>query len=205
MNNRALPWMAASLTLILGALFFLNQTEPESEPEPPRERIATTAARAQAPRMQKAPSFEPSGAESSESASADEPPEAEPPPAPTGNPFAVFLDRPPALSAGHEKHPVMASLTVDDPAYDAKIDAKQHFAPFEAALQANEPLNAPIFKTLIGEHKEQNSKVLKRAEFLRASGHPRVAADLIAEWGRMWNHYQAQAYGRPLAIDDLVE
>jgi hypothetical protein len=90
----------------------------------------------------------------------------------------------------------MESLPVGDPAYSAQIEARQIFAPFEAAMAAAEPLNPGTYKALLSEFKDDNMKVLKRAEWLRKGGHPDAATELITEWGRLFDHYKAQAYGR---------
>ncbi len=189
-----LPWVVGGLAAILIGLYQLRQPVPEPPAEPtPAPRVA---------RLATEPQDAGSGADAGD-AHADpqaDRGEAHADPAadeePTGNPFAVFLEPPDLLTAGQENHPAMESLDATDARYSATIEARQLFAPFEQALVAEEPLNPGIYKALLTEYKDQNTKVIKRADWLRKSGQPDAATDLMAEWGRLFDHYKAQAYGR---------
>jgi hypothetical protein len=198
-NSSTLPWMAAGLAAILAALFFLRG-DPEPEPVVETPRMATTAARAKAPQMRTPDHSRTVVLATEEQPEADgtEAPEADA--APPENPFEPFLDAPEPLTSGHDEYPNMAELAPDDPEYSPVAEAHQLFAPFEAALIAQEPLDPNKYKALITEFKDQNLKVLKRAEWMRKSGHPDVAGEMIGEWGRLFDHYKAQAYGRPADI-----
>lgn len=189
------PWMAASLAVILLAMFLLRDPVPPPPEEPvPAPRIATLAPPA-APQSAPATS---SPAASPPSTDADTPAadEAEPEREPEGNPFAAFLAPPEPLTAGQDEHPPMESLEASDPRYSATVEAQQLFSPFEQALLAAEPLSPGVYKALLTDFKQHNMKVLKRADWLRKAGEPDAATELMSEWGRLFDHYKAQAYGR---------
>ena len=201
-NRSTWPWMAAGLAVILLAMGLLRDPVPTPVQEPtPRERVARSADGDAAtdrvgakPAQRGADQVEDGDGDANvEGADAAGQIEEE---APAGNPFAVFLKRPDALTAGAGEHPPMAALDVADPAYSATVDAQQLFAPFEAGLLAAEPLTPTSYKQVLVEFKDQNMKVLKRADWLRRDGHPDDAAALMQEWGRLFDHYKAQAYGR---------
>jgi hypothetical protein len=196
------PWMAAGLAVILLALGLLRDPVPEAAPTPaPAPRMATSAATARAPGMRSPPARAgaPQPDEDGAGERRDDEREEERG-ATTGstadNPFAVFLDRPALLSDGAADHPPMESLDVGDDAYDPVIEARQLFAPFEQALVARQPLTPGTYKAMLTDFKDQNMKVLKRADWLRKTGHADDATELMTEWGRMFDHYKAQAYAR---------
>lgn len=197
-NSASLPWMAAGLAVILLGLFLLQDPVPEAPQDPtPEPRIARTAERAPGPRTGATPPAGSAQDSEAELEAPDEDPADTDSAAPDDNPFAVFLAPPEALTEGADRHPPMDSLDATDGGYSATIEARQLFAPFEQALLAAEPLGPGTYKELLTEFKDHNMKVLKRADWLRKNGHADAATDLMGEWGRLFDHYKAQAYGRP--------
>ena len=103
---------------------------------------------------------------------------------------------PVALALGALDFPDMKGLDPDDPSYDPKLEAQQAFAPMEQDLLAADPLDGAAWRAALERHKIRNLSVSKRAKFLRESGHPDLAEDLLIEWGQVYGAWQARAYGR---------
>ncbi len=116
---------------------------------------------------------------------------------PDENPFAVLLESGEALSAEAVVKPKMNEMDPGSTDYDPMVEAHQLFAPFEDTLRAAEPLDPTAWKAALEQHRDRNGGVMRRAEFIRASGYPDKAGDLMIEWSRLYGIYQAQAYGRP--------
>lgn len=187
------PWMAAGLALILLALGVLRDPVPDAPtPDDVTPSQETRPPETAPPAVASDPTHH--VAEPDESPETSDDPSA--PQDGDGNPFAVFLAPPDPLTDGQEAHVAMSSLEVTDDRYSPRIEAHQLFAPFEQALIAAEPLSPGVYKALLTEFKEHNMKVLKRADWLRKAGDPEAAVELMAEWGRLFDHYKAQAYGR---------
>ena len=100
------------------------------------------------------------------------------------------------MTLGALDFPDMKGLDPTDPAYDPHVEAQQAFAPMERDLLDAEPLDAAAWRGALERHKLRNAGVSRRAQFLRESGHPELAEDLIIEWGRVYGSWQARAYGR---------
>jgi len=92
--------------------------------------------------------------------------------------------------------PNMKELDPEDPAYDPRLEAHQAFAPMEKDLLVADPLDPAAWRRALDRHRLRNTGVSKRAEFLRKSGHPQMAEDLMVEWSRVYGTWQARAYGR---------
>jgi len=94
------------------------------------------------------------------------------------------------------EYPTMKELDPEDPTYNPKIEARQAFHPMEQTLLEADPLDRQAWRDALSEHKLRNAGVSKRAQFLRQSGYPDAAQDLLEEWGRVYGSWQARAYGR---------
>ncbi len=103
------------------------------------------------------------------------------------------------------ERPVMKELEPADPDYDPIAEAHQTFHAFEQTLLAADPLDSVSWKAALAEHQERNAGVMRRADFLRRSGHSDDARDLMLEWSRLYGIYQARAYGRPATTFPLPE
>ena len=101
-----------------------------------------------------------------------------------------------SLTEGAMDFPNMKELDPSESAYDPRLEAQQAFAPMEDDLLAAEPLGPEDWRQALETHRLRNAGVSKRAQYLRESGHPELAEDLIAEWGRVYGTWQARAYGR---------
>ena len=101
-----------------------------------------------------------------------------------------------ALAIGALDFPDMKAIDPADPSYDPRLEAQQAFAPMEADLLASEPLDSVAWRDALERHKLRNLGVTKRAQFLRESGQPELAEDLVLEWGKIYGTWQARAYGR---------
>jgi len=124
---------------------------------------------------------------------AGEPEEGEP-----GSPefVAYLLDAPDSITAEARQQPVMAEIGPEDVRYDSLVEAAQIFAPFEDTLMETDPLTPEAWKAALETHRERNGGVMKRADFLRRSGHPDQGGEMMVEWSRLYGVYQAKAYGR---------
>ncbi len=100
------------------------------------------------------------------------------------------------LTEGATDFPNMKEIDPSESAYDPRLEAQQAFAPMEADLLTADPLGPNAWRQALDTHKLRNAGVSKRAQYLRESGHPELAEDLIAEWGRVYGTWQARAYGR---------
>jgi hypothetical protein len=100
------------------------------------------------------------------------------------------------LTEGATDFPNMKEVDPSESAYDPKLEAQQAFAPMEEDLLASDPLDPEAWRQALETHRLRNAGVTKRAQFLRESGHPELAEDLIVEWGRVYGTWQARAYGR---------
>jgi len=101
-----------------------------------------------------------------------------------------------ALALGALDFPDMKAIDPADPSYDPRLEAQQAFAPMEADLLAADPLDSGAWRDALERHKLRNLGVSKRAQFLRESGQPELAEDLVLEWGKIYGTWQARAYGR---------
>lgn len=101
-----------------------------------------------------------------------------------------------SLTEGAMDFPNMKELDPSESAYDPRLEAQQAFAPMEDDLLSADPLGPEDWRQALETHKLRNAGVSKRAQYLRESGHPELAEDLIAEWGRVYGTWQARAYGR---------
>ena len=100
------------------------------------------------------------------------------------------------LAIGALDFAVQKELDLGDPNYDPRIEAQQAFAPMERDLLAADPLDPAAWKAALKIHRERNLGVSKRAAFLRKSGYPDEATELMTEWSRIYGSWQARAYGR---------
>jgi len=100
------------------------------------------------------------------------------------------------LTDGATDFPNMKEIDPGESAYDPRLEAQQAFAPMEEDLLAADPLGPEDWRQALETHRLRNAGVSKRAQYLRESGHPELAEDLIAEWGRVYGTWQARAYGR---------
>lgn len=100
------------------------------------------------------------------------------------------------LAQGALDFPNMKEVDPSDPSYDPRLEAQQAFAPMEQELMEADPLDPDAWREALETHQLRNSGVSKRAQFLRKSGHPELAEDLMIEWGRVYGSWQARAYGR---------
>lgn len=100
------------------------------------------------------------------------------------------------LAIGALDFPVQKELDLGDPNYDPRTEAQQAFAPMEKDLMAADPLDPAAWKAALEVHRERNLGVSKRAAFLRKSGYPDEATELMTEWSRIYGSWQARAYGR---------
>jgi hypothetical protein len=100
------------------------------------------------------------------------------------------------LAQGALDFPNMKEVDPSDPSYDPRLEAQQAFAPMEQDLMEADPLDPDAWREALETHQLRNSGVSKRAQFLRKSGHPELAEDLMVEWGRVYGSWQARAYGR---------
>ena len=101
-----------------------------------------------------------------------------------------------SLAQGALDFPNMKEIDPSDPSYDPRLEAQQAFAPMEQDLMEADPLGPDAWREALETHQLRNSGVSKRAQFLRKSGHPELAEDLMVEWGRVYGSWQARAYGR---------
>jgi hypothetical protein len=92
--------------------------------------------------------------------------------------------------------PNMKEIDPSDSSYDPRLEAQQAFAPMEQDLMEADPLGPETWREALEAHQLRNSGVSKRAQFLRKSGHPELAEELMVEWGRVYGSWQARAYGR---------
>ena len=100
------------------------------------------------------------------------------------------------LALGALDFPDMKEIDPADPSYDPRLEAQQAFAPMEADLLAADPLDSVAWRDALERHKLRNLGVSKRAQFLRESGQPELAEELVLEWGKIYGTWQARAYGR---------
>jgi len=101
-----------------------------------------------------------------------------------------------SLAQGALEFPNMKEIDPSDASYDPRLEAQQAFAPMEQDLMEADPLGPDAWREALETHQLRNSGVSKRAQFLRKSGHPELAEDLMVEWGRVYGSWQARAYGR---------
>jgi hypothetical protein len=205
-----------AVTLVLGIVMALVASkllrEDEVEPPPAAEAPASTEARsrtitlsAESPRgpslepPPKAPGIPPGDTDSeaadAESPEADEP-DGTPPEADPSDHAPFLVDAPESLTAEARRRPLMSEIGPNDVRYSSITEAHQIFAPFEDTLQEADPLTPDLWKAALETHRERNAGVLKRADFLRRSGYPEEAGEMMVEWSRLYGLYQAKAYGR---------
>ena len=100
------------------------------------------------------------------------------------------------LTEGAMAHRRMVELTPEDSSYDARLEAQQTFQPMEQTLMDLDSLSPETWREALEIHRLRNAGIPRRAEFLRKSGHPDAAEDLLLEWSRVYGTWQARAYGR---------
>jgi len=181
-GSRAAGVLVALLILLLGS-FLYQQWGPAGEPDPP-EPTATPE-----PVVEVTP--EPT-------------PEREPPtlvdktmPDPDRDDLRALVDLGRALTPGVMELPRMGEMAADDEDYDPVIEARQIFWHFEQTLLEADPLDPESWRAAQEQHSLRNEGASRRAEFLRRSGHPEAASELMLEWSRLNGIWQARAYGRP--------
>jgi len=99
-------------------------------------------------------------------------------------------------TTGAMDQPTMRLLTPGDARYDATTEARQWFNAFEVELLAADPLEPANYRTLLGQHKSDNSAALKRVMDLRTEGREEAATELYDEWSRLFEMYRKRAYSR---------
>jgi len=97
------------------------------------------------------------------------------------------------LTRGAMDKPNMGSLSPDDPGYDAVVEARQLFHPFEMDLRTTLPLEPNSYRETLGLHKQTNAGALRRVNELRRAGHPETASQLYEEWSRLFELYRRRA------------
>jgi hypothetical protein len=113
------------------------------------------------------------------------------------HPWAALAEDDAPLTDASVDQPKMGEMDPADPAYDPMVEAQQIFHPFEQTLMDADPLDPTAWKAALDEHRTRNGGVLRRADWLRRSGYPEDARDLMLEWSRLYGVWQARAYGRP--------
>ena len=66
----------------------------------------------------------------------------------------------------------------------------------EQTLMDLDNLSPETWREALDIHRLRNAGIPRRAEFLRKSGHPDAAEELLLEWSRVYGTWQARAYGR---------
>lgn len=175
-GSRVAGVVAALAILLLGTVVY-QWCGPAADPELPEEITATTPAPTPIEPETPAPVVE------EETAPRDD--------------LRILAAEDGALTAGALDLPRMGALAVDDEGYDPVIEARQIFHPFEQTLLDADPLDPDTWRAAQEQHALRNEGALRRADFLRRSGHPEEARELMLEWSRLNGIWQARAYGRP--------
>lgn len=86
----------------------------------------------------------------------------------------------------------MSALELDDPAYDATIEARQRFYSFELDLVAAGRLTQATWDTVSARHADAKQQMLNRSVELVEEGYGDESEALLVEWGLLEAHYEGQ-------------
>lgn len=180
-GSRAAGVVAALVILLLGSLLY-SYLGPGSEPDVPEPAIPSVTPASTAAVVTPAP-VTPTPVVREAPGSRDE--------------LRELAEATGGLTDGVMELPRMGEMAADDAGYDPVIEARQIFHPFEQTLLGADPLDPESWRAAQEQHDLRNEGASRKAEFLRRSGHPDAARELMLEWSRLNGVWQARAYGRP--------